>query len=73
MNNILIRVHDCSREEHEEVKRYLDENCWDFIEVEKSTEKQTFTPHQQKQIKECLECCEGAELERTLRTITGVE
>ena len=32
-----------------------------------------FTDKQQKDIKECLECCEGAELERTLRDITGVQ
>ncbi len=32
-----------------------------------------FTLEQQKNIKECLECCEGSELERTLREITGVE
>ena len=40
---------------------------------EKIKQQMTFSLEQQKQIKECLESCEGAELERTLREITGVE
>jgi len=36
------------------------------------TKKTIFTIEQQQQIKECLESCEGAELERTLREITKI-
>lgn len=32
MKKIIIDPHNCSREELEELKEYLDENCWDWKE-----------------------------------------
>ena len=30
MRKITIDPHNCSREEYEELLRYLDEKCWDY-------------------------------------------
>lgn len=42
MKKIIIDPHNCSREELEELKEYLDENCWDWKEEE--PESETFEP-----------------------------
>lgn len=38
MKNITINTHDCSQEEFEDLKGYLENNCWDFKEESDSTE-----------------------------------
>jgi len=38
MNKIIIDPHYCSREEYEELKKYLKNNCWDFRESKMKVE-----------------------------------
>jgi len=37
MNKIVIDPHDCSREEYEELREYLNNSCWDFYQLHKSS------------------------------------
>jgi len=33
MNKIIIDPHYCTREEYQELKEYLEKNCWDYKEI----------------------------------------
>lgn len=34
MKNILIKTHNCTLEEYQNLTMYLEDECWDFKEVE---------------------------------------
>jgi len=58
--------------EQQFLEEYVPTDCREEAR-KKLLKMMVFSQKQQQDIKECLECCEGSELERTLREITGVE